>query len=172
MNAAEGQAPGPVSRATAWKIVISVIAVVGAVGTLLYFSAVPEMAYYKHVDEVLADTEQYRGKRLKVHGHVVEGSILQKPGTLEYKFRLESRKPRAPGVIEAEYKGLVPDNFQSGSEVVAKGVLDADNRLMIVPDGIDAKCPSKYEAEQPKYTEAPAAGSAAAGSALSPEQAR
>ena len=158
MNAADGQGPGQLSPAgptplgprTAMKIVLSVVAVVGAVGSLFYFSAVPGLEHYKYVDEVMASADQYRGKRLKVHGYVVEGSILKKRDTLDYKFKLETRAPRGPAMIEAEYRGLVPDNFKAGAEVVAKGTLTSDNRLMVVKDGIDAKCPSKYETGAPK----------------------
>ena len=138
------------SRGSAIKIVVSVLAVVGAVSTLFYVSAAPGMEYYKYVDEVMAQKDDFRGKRLKVHGYVVEGSILKKRDALDYKFKLETRAPRAPAVIDVEYRGLVPDNFKPGAEVVAKGSLTADNRLMVDPSGIDAKCPSKYEAGAPK----------------------
>jgi cytochrome c-type biogenesis protein CcmE len=108
----------------------------------------------------MTSVDKYRGKRLKVHGYVVEGSILKKRDSLDYKFKLETRAPRARAVIEAEYRGLVPDNFKTGAEVVAKGTLTSDNRLMVVKDGIDAKCPSKYEAGAPKLdaTKSPAGG--------------
>jgi cytochrome c-type biogenesis protein CcmE len=150
MNAAVGQAPAPMSRATALKIVASVVAVVGAVTGVLVASAKPGMEHYKHVDEVMADGNHFRGKRLQVHGFVVKDSILRRTDTLEYKFKLESKAPRGLAVITAEYRGLVPDNFQSGAEVVAKGTIGADDRLQVVPDGISAKCPSKYEAGAPK----------------------
>jgi cytochrome c-type biogenesis protein CcmE len=128
------------------KIVVSVLAVVAAVSALFYFSAAPGMEYYKYVDEVTSKQSELRGKRLKVHGYVVEGSIFKKKDSLDYKFKLETRAPRAPAVIEAEYRGLVPDNFKAGAEVVAKGTLADGNKLLVVKDGIDAKCPSKYEA--------------------------
>lgn len=157
MNAADGQAPSPLGPRTALKIVLSVVAVVGAVGSLFYFSAAPGLEHYKYVDEVMTGVDKFRGKRLKVHGYVVEGSIFKKRDTLDYKFKLETRPPRAPAVIEAEYRGLVPDNFKTGAEVVARGTLTSDNRLMVVKDGIDAKCPSKYEGAGPKLdaTKAP-----------------
>jgi cytochrome c-type biogenesis protein CcmE len=127
-----------------------VLAVVAAVSTLFYVSAAPGMEYYKYVDEVMAKQDQFRGKRLKVHGYVVDGSILKKKDSLDYKFKLQTRAPRAPAVIDVEYRGLVPDNFKPGAEVVAKGSLTSDNRLMVEKEGIDAKCPSKYEAGAPK----------------------
>jgi cytochrome c-type biogenesis protein CcmE len=138
------------SRGSAMKIVVSVVAVLAAVGTLFYVSAAPGMEYYKYVDEVMAKKDDFRGKRLKVHGYVVEGSILKKKDALDYKFKLQTRPPRTPAIIDVEYRGLVPDNFKPGAEVVAKGSLTADNRLMVAPEGIDAKCPSKYEAGAPK----------------------
>jgi len=114
------------------------------------------------VDEVMANIGTLRGKRLQVHGHVVDGSIEQAKGTLQYRFKIESREPRAHAVIEASYTGLVPDTFKSGAEVVAKGTLTPGDKLDIVADGIMAKCPSKYDANA-KPGSAPAAeGSAPA----------
>jgi cytochrome c-type biogenesis protein CcmE len=57
-------------------------------------------------------------------------------------------------VITATYTGLVPDTSKSGAEVVAKGSLTADNQLDVVPDGIMAKCPSKYDADKEKKQQA------------------
>ena len=134
------------SRGAAWKIVVSVVAVTGAVGFMLTRSMKEGAEYYKHVDEVMATPDALRAKRLQVHGHVVNGSIEQAKGTLQYRFKIESKPPRAPATMSATYTGLVPDTFKSGAEVVAKGTIGPDNALQIVPDGIMAKCPSKYEA--------------------------
>ncbi|HEY2899943.1 MAG TPA: cytochrome c maturation protein CcmE [Polyangia bacterium] len=136
----------PIGRGSAWKIVASVVVVTGAVGFMLKSSMKEGAEYYKHVDEVMANTNTWRGKRLQVHGNVVDGSIEQAKGTLQYRFKIESREPRGHAVINAFYTGLVPDTFKSSAEVVAKGTLTADDKLDVVPDGIMAKCPSKYEA--------------------------
>lgn len=138
----------PVTRGTAIKIVATVVVVAGTVGYLLNSSMKAGAEYYKHVDEVTSAADAWRGKRLQVHGNVVAGSIEQAKGTLLYRFKIESRPPRAPAVITATYDGLVPDTFKDGAEVVAKGTLTADNQLSVVPDGIMAKCPSKYEADK------------------------
>jgi cytochrome c-type biogenesis protein CcmE len=138
----------PVTRATAIKISASVLVVAAAIGFLLVSSMKQGAEYYKHVDEVTANADAWRGKRLQVHGNVVPGSIEQAKGTLLYRFKIESRAPRPPSVIAATYNGLVPDTFKDGAEVVAKGTLTADNQLSVVPDGIMAKCPSKYDADK------------------------
>ena len=48
----------------------------------------------------------------------------------------------------ANYEGLVPDTFKSGAEVIVRGTLTADNQVAVIPDGIMAKCPSKYNADE------------------------
>src|SRR5437764_3932775 len=142
MSGASPPASAPVARASAVKILASVVVVAGAVAYLLTSSMKQGAEYYKHVDEVMANADAWRGKRLQVHGNVVDGSIEQAKGTLLYRFKIESRPPRAPAVITATYNGLVPDTFKGGAEVVAKGTLTAENQLTVVPDGIMAKCPS------------------------------
>jgi cytochrome c-type biogenesis protein CcmE len=131
-----------------------VVAIGGALVLFLTASISKGAEYYKHVDEVMTNIDGWRGKRLQVHGNVVDGSIEQAKGTLLYRFKIESRPPRPPAVITATYTGLVPDTFKSGAEVVAKGSLTADNQLDVVPDGIMAKCPSKYDADKEKKLQA------------------
>jgi cytochrome c-type biogenesis protein CcmE len=143
---------GPVSRGAAWKIIASVVVITGAVAFMLRASVKEGGEYYKHVDEVMANTAPWQGKKLQVHGNVVPGSIEQAKGTMMYRFQIETGsmsrpEPRPPAVISASYTGLVPDTFKDGAEVVAKGTLTADAHLDVVPDGIMAKCPSKYEAK-------------------------
>jgi cytochrome c-type biogenesis protein CcmE len=148
-DVASGSAPPPpVTRGSAWKIVASVVVVTGAVGFMLKASVKEGAEFYKHVDEVMTNTDAWRGKKLQVHGNVVNGSIEQAKGTLMYRFQIESLPPRPHAVISASYTGLVPDTFKSGAEVVAKGTLTADDKLDVVPDGIMAKCPSKYNADK------------------------
>jgi cytochrome c-type biogenesis protein CcmE len=158
-QAVEGSAP---SRGAALKIVLSVVAVTGAVGFLLSRSMKEGAEYYKHVDEVMSSPDTLRSKRLQVHGNVVKDSIEQSKVSLQYRFKIESRPPRAPAVISATYTGLVPDTFKSGAEVVAKGTISSDNVLQIVPDGIMAKCPSKYDAAKSGSSPAAAAEATAA----------
>ena len=137
--------PAAAQRRGAWKIVISVVVVAAALGGLLWASTREGAEYYKYVDEVLADAARYQGKRLRVHGDVVEGSLESNKASLRYRFKLASRAPRAPAVISAEFHGIPPDTFKAGAEIIAAGVLASDGRLLV--DKIETKCPSKYEAK-------------------------
>jgi len=108
---------------------------------LMYFTLREGTEYYKHVDEVMATRQQWEGKRLQLHGFVVPGSIYVKPSTLEYQFKVQNKGH----VVDASYKGVVPDTFKDDSEVVLKGQLTPMG-FHTDSNGIMAKCPSKYEA--------------------------
>lgn len=135
-----------VSKAAALKIVASVLVIAGLVGGLLYSSTKEETAYYKHVDEVMVAPQAWQGKKLQVHGNVVAGTIEKKPGTLDYRFTVESRSPRQPQSLVVYYRGIVPDTFKSDSEVVVTGMLD--DKMQLRGESIQAKCPSRYEAKE------------------------
>ena len=98
--------------------------------------------YYKHVDEVMSQPDGWYGKKLQLHGFVVPDSIMKKPNSLEYWFQVQSNGK----IVSATYTGVVPDTFKSDSEVVLKGTLSKDG-FAVQPNGVMAKCPSKYEAK-------------------------
>ena len=133
------------------KMLVTTVVLTAAFVGLLWGTLAEGTEYYMHVDEVMAEPEAWYGKSLQVHGFVVEGSRLRKPDTLEYRFKVENNG----AVIDAEYTGLVPDTFQDGSEVVITGQLSAHG-FTVDPNGVMAKCPSKYE---PKPTLGSAASS-------------
>jgi len=122
------------------KMLVTTLVLTVALGGLLWVTLAEGTAYYMHVDEVMAEPDEWYGKTLQVHGFVVEGSRFRKPDTLEYRFQVENNG----AVIDAEYTGLVPDTFQDGSEVVITGQLSAHG-FTVEPNGVMAKCPSKYE---------------------------
>ena len=103
--------------------------------------------YYKNVDEVMPQAEQWRGKQLQLHGYVVPGSIMRKRDSLEWRFKVQNNPARSGvggGVVDATYNGIVPDTFKDEAEVVLKGKLTPTG-FHTDPNGVMAKCPSKYE---------------------------
>ncbi|MFN8060089.1 MAG: cytochrome c maturation protein CcmE [Vicinamibacterales bacterium] len=111
-----------------------------ALGGLLWSSLSEGTEYYKHVDEVMSNPSPWYGKRLQLHGFVVEESILRKRDSLDYKFRIQNNG----ATVDASYSGIVPDTFKGGSEVVVKGTLGPGG-FSVEKDGVMAKCPSKYD---------------------------
>jgi cytochrome c-type biogenesis protein CcmE len=129
------------------KIALTVLVLSSAFGGLLWYSLQQNTAYYKHVDEVMASPEQWKGKSLQLHGFVVKNTWVQKPNTLQYQFKVENKG----SVVHASYTGTLPDTFKDEAEVVLTGRLTADNHFEVAPNGVMAKCPSKYEEAKPEY---------------------
>jgi cytochrome c-type biogenesis protein CcmE len=128
----------------ALKIAATVLIVLGSIGGLMYTSLSEGAEYYKHVDEVMADPAAWHDKNLQLHGYVVDRSILRKPDSLDYRFQIQNKGQ----VVQASYTGVVPDTFKGGSEVVLKGRL-GPHGFEVAPNGVMAKCPSKYEPQSP-----------------------
>jgi cytochrome c-type biogenesis protein CcmE len=145
-------------RSKVLKIGLTTAVLSVAFGGLLYSSLSENTQYYKHVDEVMTSPEAWYGKRLQIHGHA--SNIRRRPDSLDYRFEISHNGH----VVSASYSGIVPDTFKDGSEVVVKGTLGADG-FIVEPDGVMAKCPSKYEPSSPG-SGMPAGG--ATGAASSP----
>ena len=126
------------------KLGITGLVLALAFGGLLYTSLGESAEYYKHVDEVMSSPQPWYGKRLQLHGFVAPKSWVQRPGSLEYRFKVQSNGQ----IVQAYYTGILPDTFKEDSEVVLKGTLGPDG-FHVSPDGVIAKCPSKYEAKGP-----------------------
>ena len=69
------------------------------------------------------------------------GSWVRKPDTLEYQFKVQNKGR----VVQASYTGILPDTFKDDAEVVLKGRLSHGGAFEVEPNGVMAKCPSKYE---------------------------
>ena len=122
------------------KVGITTVVLALAFGGLLYSTMSESTEYYKHVDEVMGQPAEWYGKPLQLHGFVVPNSILKKRNSMEYRFQVQSQGQ----VVQASYTGIVPDTFKDDAEVVLKGVLSKDG-FAVHPNGVMAKCPSKYE---------------------------
>ena len=127
------------------KIAISTLVLGLAFSAMLYSSLSEETQYYKHVDEVMSQPVEWYGKRLQLHGHASD--IRRKADSLDYRFEIAYNGQ----LVKASYTGIVPDTFKDGSEVVVKGTLGPDG-FLVEPNGVMAKCPSKYEAGTPGAT--------------------
>jgi cytochrome c-type biogenesis protein CcmE len=132
------------SKKTA-RAVISGIVVLSALVLLLVVTVSEGAAYYKHVDEVMGNPSPWYGKAMQLHGFVVDDSIQKRPNSLDYRFKIKF----GDAVVDARYSGIVPDTFKDASEVVLKGRLTPTG-FEVEPDGVMAKCPSRYEAAGPK----------------------
>ena len=133
------------------KIGATVLVLGLAFGGLVWSTLREGTEYYKNLDEVMTDQSQWHDKQLQLHGYVVPDSILRsRTNALEYRFKVQNNPAKGgagdPGsIINASYTGVVPDTFKGEAEVVLKGRLTPDGGFKVDPNGVMAKCPSKYE---------------------------
>jgi cytochrome c-type biogenesis protein CcmE len=129
------------------RVGLTVIVLAVALAGLLRATLREGTEYYKHVDEVLVNPSEWEGKNLQLHGYVVRDSILRKRDSLDYRFKVTAKVGDDTRVLSARYTGIVPDTFSDDAEVVLKGKLGPDG-FHVAPNGVMAKCPSKYEAQK------------------------
>ena len=84
----------------ATKIGLTGLVIALAFGGLMYSSLSEGTEYYKHVDEVMANPQQWEGKRLQLHGFVVPKSIGLKTETLKDNPKLAAMTSLLKGPTE------------------------------------------------------------------------
>lgn len=95
---------------------------------------------YLSITQIAGDKDRYEGKSIQVMGVVAIDSIFR-GGEGITKFAVTDGE----GILNVNYIGALPQNFDHGKDVVVVGtlhdgeVLEASKILM--------KCPSKYEGE-------------------------
>jgi len=124
-----------------WSLLGGSAVVVGVVVYLFVTGMRDTMVYYFTVGEVLAK-EGKIGKGARVNGHVVPGTIHKDVMNLRLEFGITDGKQTLPVV----YRGITPDTFKEGAEVVVEGKYDQAGKTFQAHTLL-AKCPTKYEAE-------------------------
>lgn len=117
---------------------------VAIIGAVLYFVLTgfqEGKAYYRTLEELDAMGPSVTGKRLRIAGIVTEGSIERNGPEVSFQLEQEHRR------LSVNYSGSqpVPDTFKGGVEAVVEGERKPDGTFEA--DMIQAKCASKYEAE-------------------------
>jgi cytochrome c-type biogenesis protein CcmE len=113
------------------------------VATLVWIGAsafTDTMAYYQTVSELYAMEDATRGKRMRVMGEVVPGSIEREATVVRFVIT------EGDQTLPVEYVGTdpLPDTFRDYAEAVADGQY-ADG--VFTATKLQAKCASKYERE-------------------------
>lgn len=121
------------------KILAAVGVVVAAVGFLLVTAFQNTAVYYLTVSELQAAGPSLYGQPVRVAGNVVPGSIQRDPTSPVVRFEAQDVSGRMP----VFYRGVLPDIFGDGIEVVVEGRY-AENGSFTAHTLL-AKCPSKFD---------------------------
>lgn len=116
----------------------------GGLGYLLYSGLGENTSYFLNVSEALAMQPKDLSKA-RLFGTVAEDGLARPEDALGVSFNLVD-KDQAGKIIRVDFRGVVPDTFKPGVEVIVEGGVNpasgafAANTLM-------TKCPSKYQKE-------------------------
>lgn len=121
------------------KFIIGGLILFLAIGYLGFMGFRSSASYYYTVSELLAQGDSVHARVVRVNGQVVPGSVEQKSGDLSLKFTVAEGGKDLPVV----YRGVVPDTFQPGGNIVIVGTLDVGG--VFQAKTLMPKCPSKYE---------------------------
>ena len=112
-------------RKSRLSIIILVLAGVVIATTLVLYALRQNIDLFYTPSEVVygkedkADLKPEVGKRIRVGGMVVAGTVQRDPKSLKVRFDLNDIGPS----ISVEYEGILPDLFREGQGIVAQGVL-------------------------------------------------
>lgn len=114
----------------------------GGVGSMVWSGLSENSVYFLNVSEALAMPAQDL-QAARLFGTVADGDIARPDNGLGARFRLQDADQ--PGlVVWVEYRGVVPDTFKPGAEVIVEGGMGSDS---FQAKSLMTKCPSKYEKE-------------------------
>lgn len=111
--------------------------------TGMYYVTPTELAQKLAADPSLHDVG------IKMGARVVPGTIRREPGGREFQFVVTDGARDVPVI----YRGLAPDTFTDGVDVVVEGRMGQDGTFRATT--LLAKCASRYENAPEKYRETP-----------------
>lgn len=102
-------------------LVFSIAVVIGGVGYLALGNFGKNLVYFFTPSEVIAFSQDQYGKKVRVGGMVVQGSLKVIPKTLQMNFELTD----GAATIPVAFSGIPPDLFKEGQGAVVEGYWDA-----------------------------------------------
>ena len=120
------------------KFIIGGLILFLAIGYLGFMGFRSSASYYYTVSELLAQSNSVHSRVVRVNGQVSPGSVEQKSGDLSLTFNVTEGGKNLPVV----YRGVVPDTFTPGGNIVIEGTFDG---RVFQAKTLLPKCPSKYE---------------------------
>ncbi len=102
-------------------IAVSIVIIAGALGYLALGNFGENLIYFYTPSEVVSLSPDYYGKKVRVGGMVVDGSLKVVPNTLRMNFDLTDGAETIPVAFE----GVPPDLFKEGTGAVVEGYWDS-----------------------------------------------
>ncbi len=135
-------------------MLLTLLAMVGLLTTFFFIALKPAAVYAAPVEQILASQPSYVGRKVRIDGHLVPGSLEKRDQPCEYRFRVSGAAPAQQ--LPVRYATcVVPDTFrdrpEGGVEVTIEGALTKDGTFEATQ--LMAKCASKYDPKEHKMRE-------------------
>ncbi len=128
------------------------VLVLGTAGYLMASSIDETAQYYLTPSELatkVSNNPRFVKTGVKVGARVVSGTIVRDPSGTSLAFKMTD----GAKVYDVVYRGIAPDTFTDGVDVVVEGRLDANGTFQATT--LLAKCASRYENAPDKYQQTP-----------------
>jgi cytochrome c-type biogenesis protein CcmE len=134
------------------KFLIGGLAVLGSAGWLMASSIEQTGQYYLTPTELatkVSNDPSFRENGVKIGARVVSGTIERPAGGRSVAFTMTD----GAKTYRVAYRGIIPDTFADGVDVVVEGRLGEDGVFHATT--LLAKCASRYENAPDKYKSTP-----------------
>src|SRR5512133_2179162 len=126
-------------RKSRTRFIVAGYILVAALAYMIYSAIASNSEYYLTVSEVQAIGPQAQQSQVKIGGKVVDGTISWDRGSSAVGFDITDGEKQ----MRVAYRGVVPDSFQPGADVILEGKVQQDGSFAATT--MLAKCASKYE---------------------------
>lgn len=123
--------------------IVSFIFFVAAIGYMIFSGISQNSVYFLNVSEAIAQEKTQPLLSARLFGTVAPNTIVRPEDGLGVSFALEDAENKSQ-TIQVQYKGVVPDTFDVGSEVIIEGSMQNN---VFMAKTLMTKCPSKYQKE-------------------------
>jgi len=101
-------------------IILSIALIISGIGYLALGNFGKNLVYFFTPSEVASLTQDYFGRKVRVGGLVVPGSLRVVPNSLKMTFELTD----GAATIPVSFEGIPPDLFKEGQGAVLEGYWD------------------------------------------------
>lgn len=122
------------------KFLIGGVIIFLAVSYLVYAGFMGSATYYYTISEFVEQPAATNGENVRVNGLVIPGSVKQEAAGSILRFTIADIEQDQN--LPVVYRGVTPDTFKAGGDVVVEGHLNSDG--IFEAHTLMPKCASKY----------------------------
>lgn len=108
------------TRSKKTGIILSIALIISGIGYLALGNFGKNLVYFFTPSEVASLSQDYFGRKVRVGGMVVQGSLRVVPNSLKMTFKLTD----GAATIPVSFEGIPPDLFKEGQGAVLEGYWD------------------------------------------------